>query len=58
MPGLIRSAQPVIFFGLPGRTAMTTTESDTMPLVGPVFHEVSTNLGTSLDMSEPTEKLT
>src|ERR1051325_4519029 len=32
MPGLTRSAQSLIPFGLPFRVAMTTTESVTMPL--------------------------
>ncbi len=31
-PGLIRSSQRLIFFGLPGRTAKTTTELVTIPL--------------------------
>src|SRR5580692_6094781 len=30
-PGLIRSSQPVMFFGLPLRTTNTTTESDGKP---------------------------
>ena len=30
-PGLIRSFQPLIFFGLPSRTAKTTSEFVTMP---------------------------
>ena len=31
-PGLVRSSQVVMFFGLPLRTTNTTTESVTMPL--------------------------
>ena len=31
-PGLIRSAQPLMCFGLPLRTAKTTTVSAAMPL--------------------------
>ena len=31
-PGLSRSFQPKIFFGLPSRTTKTTTEFVTMPL--------------------------
>ena len=31
-PGLIRSSQPLIFFGLPSRSANTTTVSAAMPL--------------------------
>ncbi len=58
MPGLIRSSQPVMCLGLPGRTAITTTESEMMPLVAPEFHDESTKFGTSFDMSDPTEKLT
>src|SRR5450755_2065544 len=34
MPGLIRSFQPVICFGLPLRTTSTTTESLEIPLSG------------------------
>ncbi len=34
-PGLIRSSQPVMCFGFPGRTIITTVESLTIPLVGP-----------------------
>ena len=33
-PGLIRSSQVVMFFGLPLRTTNTTTESLDMPLAG------------------------
>src|ERR671921_506256 len=58
IPGLIRSSQPLIPFGLPGRTTITTTESEMIPLVGPVSQPSATFDGTSLDMSEPTEKLT
>src|SRR4051794_226642 len=33
-PGLMRSSQPVMCSGLPLRTTMTTTDSDTRPFVG------------------------
>src|SRR5579859_1625343 len=57
-PGLIRSSQPVMCRGLPLRTAITTTESATIPFVVPDFHPGATNLGTSFVRSEPVEKLT
>ena len=41
-PGLTRSSQPWMFFGLPLRTPSTTTEVDTMPLFGPSSHVGST----------------
>ena len=41
-PGLIRSSQPLMFFGLPLRTASTTIDDDTMPLFGPSFQLSST----------------
>src|SRR5438270_9963477 len=41
-PGLTRSSQPVMCLGLPLRTTRTTTESLTMPLYWPAFHEVGT----------------
>ena len=47
-PGLMRSSQPLMSFGLPLRTAITTTESDTRPLVGPLSQPLATKLGTSL----------
>ena len=34
-PGWIRSSQVSMPLGLPSRTANTTTDDDTMPLVGP-----------------------
>src|SRR4051812_46034443 len=36
-PGLTRSSQPLIFLGLPLRTAITTTDWVRMPLVGVFF---------------------
>ena len=57
-PGLVRSSQPVMCFGLPLRTAMTTTESETMPLVGPLFQSAATNFGTRRVMSGAREKST
>src|ERR1700722_7348792 len=42
-PGLIRSSQPVMCFGLPGRTIITTVESLTIPLVGPSAQFESTS---------------
>src|SRR5689334_3247361 len=42
MPGLTRSSQPVMCLGLPLRTTITTTESDTIPLVGPAFQSLAT----------------
>ncbi len=44
--------------GLPLRTAITTTESETMPLVGPESQLGATLVGTSLVRSDPTEKPT
>ena len=59
MPGLIRSSQPLMLLGLPLRTAMTTTESATMPLVGPAFQLGSTRPAlTSRVTSGSREKLT
>ncbi len=57
-PGLTRSSQPVMCSGLPLRTTMTTTESETRPLVGPAFQLASTLPGTSLVRSGATEKAT
>ena len=57
-PGLIRSSQPVMCSGLPLRTTMTTTESETRPLVGPAFQSASTLPGTSLVRSGSTENPT
>ena len=42
MPGLIRSAQPLMFFGLPLRTTSTTTESVTLPLYWSLFQSAAT----------------
>lgn len=41
-PGLTTSAQVRMFFGLPLRTARTTTELVTVPLVGPAAHPFAT----------------
>ena len=52
MPGLTRSAQPVMFFGLPGRTASATTERVTMPFVGVALQSAATSFSsTSFVMS-------
>ena len=37
-PGLVRSSQVLMFFGLPLRVTRTTTELVTMPLYWSVFH--------------------
>src|ERR1700735_36143 len=42
-PGLIRSSQPVMCWGLPARTTIATTESLTIPLVGPESQLDATN---------------
>ena len=42
MPGLIRSAHVLMFFGLPSRTTNTTIESVTMPPNLSLFHVVLT----------------
>src|ERR1700724_3464020 len=58
-PGFTRSAQLVMCLGLPGRTTNETMESVTMPLVGPLSHELETRPAfTSLAMSGSSEKLT
>src|SRR5215207_2201849 len=44
MPGLVRSAHDLMFFGLPLRTTMTTTESVIIPLAAPAFQSVATRL--------------
>src|SRR3954451_23146840 len=41
-PGLARSSKVLMPFGFPLRTASTTTELVTMPLVGPAFQFAST----------------
>ena len=41
-PGLTRSSQPSICFGLPGRTASATTDRVTMPFVGVAFQFAAT----------------
>ena len=58
-PGLTRSSQPVMCSGLPFLTTMTTTESATMPLVGPLSQPLATlPAWASLVMSEPVENAT
>src|SRR5258708_7832785 len=58
-PDLTRSAQVVMCLGLPGRTMNETTESVTMPLVGPLAHELDTRPAlTTLVMSGSSEKFT
>src|SRR5271167_4651353 len=57
-PGLMRSAQVVMCFGLPGRTMNETMEFVTMPLVGVRSHELETRPAlTTLFMSRASEKL-
>src|SRR5262245_51601431 len=41
-PGLIRSFQVLMCFGLPSRTTKTATESVTIPFVGPRFQPFET----------------
>ena len=56
---LTRSSQPLIFFGLPGRTESTTTESVTMPLYSSEFQSSATSpASTVLVMSGCSEKAT
>ena len=43
-PGLTRSSQPLMFFGLPGRTASATTERVTIPFVGVAFQSAGDEL--------------
>ena len=58
-PGLTRSSQPLMFLGLPLRTASTTTESVTMPLYWLAFQLLSTSpLSTSRVMSGSSENST
>ena len=57
--GFSRSSQPLIWSGLPFGTTITTTESETMPLVGPLFHESSTSPASTRRVTSPSrEKLT
>ena len=59
MPGLIRSSQPVIFLGLPGRTPMTTTDWVRMPLLAVLFQSAETSLAsTSFWMSGSRDRCT
>jgi hypothetical protein len=57
-PGLTMSSQPETCSGLPLRVTITTTESDTLPFVAPVFHAASTLAGTRFWTSGSTEKAT
>src|SRR5438105_2147315 len=58
-PGLIRSSQVRMFFGLPLRTTRTTSEFVRMPFVGPEFQLASTMSSlTSRVMSVCNEKFT
>jgi hypothetical protein len=43
MPGLTRSDQPWMRLGFPLRTAITTTELEAMPLVGPASQSDGTS---------------
>ena len=57
-PGLSRSAQVWMCFGLPLRTTKATTEVVTSPLFGPAFQSAETMPGsTRRVMSGSTEKL-
>ena len=57
--GLVRSSQPRMFFGFPSGTTSTTTESETMPLVGPDFQSWATNPASTSRLTSPSkEKLT
>ena len=59
MPGLIRSSQDLMFFGLPLRTTKTTTDWLTMPLCSPAFQSGLTSLAsTRRVMSPSSEKCT
>src|SRR3984957_1969189 len=58
-PDFTRSAQVLMCLGFPGRTMKLTMELVTMPLVGPLAHELETRPAlTSLAMSGSSEKLT
>nr|CRL77931.1 hypothetical protein CPGR_04455 [Mycolicibacterium malmesburyense] len=58
-PGLSRSGQSRMFFGLPGRTAKDTTEPNGIPLVASAFQSLATlSALTRRAMSGSTEKLT
>src|SRR5258708_31756538 len=58
-PGLIRSAQLVMCLGFPGRTPSATTESVTMPFVGPESQPAATMPAlTNRVTSGASEKLT
>src|SRR4051794_38957235 len=59
MPGLTRSAQPLMPFGLPLRTTNTTSEFVTMPRKASLFHDADTRPAlTSASTSVASEKLT
>src|SRR5580658_3637900 len=58
-PDFTRSAQVVMCLGFPGRTMKDTIELVTMPLVGPLSHELETRPAlTSLAMSGSSDRLT
>src|SRR3954447_10717450 len=58
-PGLIRSSQVLMFFGLPLRTAKTTTELVTKPLSGPLAQPAATFFAsTSLSTSGASDSAT
>ena len=58
-PGLVRSSQPLMCCGLPFGTTITTTESETMPLVGPLFQSSATSPASTRRVTSPSrEKLT
>jgi hypothetical protein len=58
-PGLIRSSQVLMPFGLPLRTTSTTTELVIMPLWASAFQSLATRpASTSLVMSGSSEKAT
>src|SRR3954447_2298017 len=58
-PGLIRSSQVLMFFGLPLRTANTTTELVTNPCSGPLSQPAATFLAsTSLSTSGASDSAT
>ena len=59
MPGLSRSSQSRMFFGLPSRTAKVTSEPNGSPFWAPAFQSSSTRPAfTSRVISGSTEKLT
>src|SRR3954462_11996165 len=58
-PGLVRSSQVLMFFGLPLRTAKTTTEFVTKPCAAPLSQPAATFLAsTSLSTSGASDSAT